>query len=312
MTSSSQSERERDAAVRLCAFRWLQEQVDLHDDVLALKLLRKGFEFEGRRVPLLGPQGIFKPAVLPSLPLSIATVPDGPYDDSFGPDGLLLYRYRGTDPAHRDNVGLREAMRLRVPLVHFHGVVPGRYLAIWPVFIVGDDPHRFTFRVAVDDVRLAQSAADPLARERFEARDADGRRAYITSQIRVRLHQRGFRERVLRAYRDQCALCRLRHRNLLDAAHIIPDTDPGGEPIVRNGLSLCKIHHAAFDRYLIGIRPDYVVEVQAAVLEEEDGPMLRHGLQGLHSSRILLPVTRGDHPDPQLLERRYAKFRSAA
>jgi predicted restriction endonuclease len=38
------------------------------------------------------------------------------------------------------------------------------------------------------------------------------------------------------------------HAALLDAAHIILDTEPQGEPTVRNGLALCKIHHAAYDR----------------------------------------------------------------
>jgi len=32
------------------------------------------------------------------------------------------------------------AMFRKVPLIYFHGVVPGRYLAVWPVFIVGDEP----------------------------------------------------------------------------------------------------------------------------------------------------------------------------
>src|SRR5205823_3605890 len=61
----------------------------------------------------------------------------------------------GTDRAHRDNAGLREAMRRQLPLVYFHGIVPGRYMASWPVFIVDDDPHALTFSVAVDDRQLA-------------------------------------------------------------------------------------------------------------------------------------------------------------
>ena len=87
------------------------------------------------------------------------------------------------------------------------------------------------------------------------------RRAYITTTVRQRLHQRGFRERVLHAYREQCALCRLRHTELLDAAHIITDREEEGTPQVSNGLSLCKLHHAAFDRFLLGITPDYTIPV---------------------------------------------------
>jgi len=41
---------------------------------------------------------------------------------------------------------------------------------------------------------------------------------------------------------------------------------------VPNGLALCKIHHAAFDMNILGIRPDHVVEIRTDVLEERDGP----------------------------------------
>jgi putative restriction endonuclease len=309
---SAHNSREVDSQVRVAAFRWIQQQVELIGDVLPLSILREGFQFEGTRVPLMGPQGIFKPAILPEIPLSITTVLHGPYDDSFANDGLLSYRYRGTDPAHRDNVGLRKAMQLQVPLAYFHGVVKGQYLAVWPVFVAGDDPARLTFKIVVDDAKTAEEAARSGTGDASPAREAESRRAYITSAVRIRLHQRGFRERVLRAYRDQCAFCRLRHRDLLDAAHIIPDNDETGDPTVTNGLSLCKIHHAAFDRLLIGVRPDYVVEVQPSILSEKDGPMLLHGLQGLHHTAIVLPSARADRPDPDRLAERYEKFRGAA
>jgi len=125
------------------------------------------------------------------------------------------------------------------------------------------------------------------------------------------LHQRKFRERVLDAYREQCALCRLRHSELLDAAHIIPDGEPGGEPVVENGIALCKLHHAAFDGFFLGIRPDYVVEVRSDILLEDDGPMLRHGLQGLHGARILLPRSKKSRPSADRLEVRYDRFLEA-
>ena len=122
-------DRARDAAVRNAAFEWLRAQVDSVGDVLPRALLAQGFEFNGHRVPLVSPQGIFKPKVLSDAPLSITTVPDGPYDDTIGPSGLLRYRYRGTDPEHPDNRRLRFAMHERLPLVYFHGVFRGKYVA---------------------------------------------------------------------------------------------------------------------------------------------------------------------------------------
>ena len=113
-----------DSNIRLAAFRFLEEQTRLapEDGALPRELLARGFMYEGQRVPLMGPQGIFKPRVLREIPLSITTVPivEGetrPYDDAFGPDGLLRYRYRGTNPAHHENVGLRLAMQRQVPLI---------------------------------------------------------------------------------------------------------------------------------------------------------------------------------------------------
>ncbi len=298
-----------DMQVRSAAFAWLREQMDLlGDDVLPRALLSRGFVFQGHRVPLISPKGIFKPRILPDIPLSITTAPRGPYDDSFGPDGLLAYRYRGSDPRHRDNAGLRLAMRRGTPLVYFHGVVPGKYLAVWPVFIVGDDPHGLTFTVAVDD---AQTVRDGLARGTGAADDASARRVYITSQVRQRLHQRGFRERVMQAYRRQCAMCRLKHAELLDAAHIIGDTEAGGDPVVPNGLSLCKIHHAAFDQNILGVDPDYRILVREDILHEKDGPMLRHGLQELQGSRLIVPRRADLRPDRDRLARRFEKFLKA-
>ncbi len=197
-------------------------------------------------------------------------------------------------------------MSERLPLVYFHGLVPGKYLATWPVFVVGDDPASLTFSVAVDDAQhlgLAR-APDPLA---ADSTPDELRRRYVTAAVKVRLHQRSFRERVLEAYRRQCAFCRFKHEEMLDAAHIVPDAHPDGEPLVRNGLALCTLHHAAFDRYFLGVRPDHVIEVRADLLGEEDGPTLV-GIQSLHGKRILLPTRPSQRPDPGLLSVRYHSF----
>ncbi|MBI2822534.1 MAG: HNH endonuclease [Acidobacteria bacterium] len=302
-------DREHDARVRTAAFEWLAHQVANHGDVLSRKVLATGFVLDGVRIPLVGPQGIFKPQVLREVPLSITTAPAGPYNDTFGPEGLLRYRYRGTDPGHADNRGLRLAMQRRLPLAYFHGVVRGRYVATWPVYVVADDPGHLVFSVAVDDavhLGLAQEDSDGVA-VHDDAESA--RRIYITAAVRVRLHQRAFRERVLDAYRRQCSFCRLRHEELLDAAHIVPDVHPEGEPLVQNGLSLCTLHHAAFDRSFLGLRPDYVIEVRLDILREHDGPTLVHAIQGLHGARIFLPTPPELRPARDLVEICYEQFR---
>src|SRR5712691_9508819 len=117
-----------DARVRLAAFEFLEavrRQLG-NDGAFPRSILAEGFMLDGQRVPLIAPQGIFKPKILPEMPLSITTIPivegqDRPYEDVLGSDGLLQYRYRGTDSQHRDNLGLRLAMQRKVPLIYFHG-----------------------------------------------------------------------------------------------------------------------------------------------------------------------------------------------
>jgi putative restriction endonuclease len=140
--------------------------------------------------------------------------------------------------------------------------------------------------------------------------DATQRRYYL--QLRTqRAHQAVFRANVLRAYRTRCTVCSLGHVELLDAAHIVSDRD-GGEPVIPNGLAMCKIHHAAFDSNIIGVRPDLVAEVRHDILDEHDGPMLLHGIQGIHGRTLVVPRKPQWRPDPVGIERRYEQFRDAS
>lgn len=113
------------------------------------------------------------------------------------------------------------------------------------------------------------------------------------------------------AYRDRCAICSLREIRLLDAAHIVPDLESGGTAAVSNGVSLCSIHHRAFDQDLVGISPDYRVHVSQRLREEEDGPMLDL-LKGFHGAPIVVPQGRARRPDPDRLSKRFDRFRGRA
>jgi putative restriction endonuclease len=133
------------------------------------------------------------------------------------------------------------------------------------------------------------------------------RRHYL-ALVQRRTGQARFRVTVLDAYASRCTLCRLRHRELLDAAHIVSYAE-GGTHQVSNGLAFCKIHHAAYDSDIVGVRPDGVAEVRRDVLEETDGPMLRHGLQEVHGVRLLLPRSPALRPSVEGLEKRWERFR---
>jgi len=82
--------------------------------------------------------------------------------------------------------------------------------------------------------------------------------------------------------------------------------------LVENGLSLCKIHHAAYDTNLLGISPDYVVRINRELMEDKDGPMLQHGLQEMDGRNLILPKRRTDRPSRERLAERFEEFKSAS
>jgi len=113
-------------------------------------------------------------------------------------------------------------MEQRWPVVYFYGITPGVYDALFPCYVIGDRPEELAFEIAADveHVRLDPATAGAPA-------DA-ARRRYGTATVKTRLHQRQFRELVVAAYQRRCAVCRLRHEELLDAAHILLDPDERG------------------------------------------------------------------------------------
>lgn len=119
---------DREWRARFAAFELLKE-LGAPETELTRTSLSRGFDLDGLRVPLLGPQGIWSPAGF-RVPLSISTIPSGPYSDHVDRNSnRLRYAYRGTDPTHRDNVGLRRAQTERVPLIYFYRTDPGHCLA---------------------------------------------------------------------------------------------------------------------------------------------------------------------------------------
>jgi putative restriction endonuclease len=301
-------EKDTERLMRVAAFTWLSDLHETYGDVVPYVELSKGFLFQDRQVRVLGPQGIFIPQG-GTVPLSITTAPPKagkprPYDDQIGDDHLLQYKYRGADISHRENAGLRTAMMEGLPLIYFWGIAVGQYFPVWPAFVVSDDPGSLTFLIGFDSEQVRSDG-------QLVDVGTTARRAYITQERLVRVHQAQFRQKVLVAYRSSCAICRLKHTELLDAAHILPDGHPLGEPIVPNGLALCKIHHAAFDRNILGIRANLRVEVRSDILDEVDGPMLKYGLQACDRQQILIPRRSEDKPRPEFLEERYQQFREA-
>lgn len=228
-----------------------------------------------------------------------------PYEDDFDPHtGAAIYHYRSGPIDQADNRALRAAHQLQTPLIYLWGLDPGQYLVIAPAFVTADDPQGRTVRIE-QGLPQKDVQGDGLV-------STDETRRYAMQLTRRRYHQERFRRAVLRAYRDSCAVCTLRERELLQASHIIRDTDPEGIAGVVNGISLCGIHHLAYDRNLLGIDPKGIVHIASRLLDRLDGPMLTGGLQGFHGAEILQPSSRSEQPEPERLAVRFSEFEAAA
>ena len=306
----------RDARLRQTAFDYVTRTAALQGGVLEYSDLARGFDYEGRRVPLINPQrGIFKPRQTAWL-LSVKTVFPRRggrvwYDDQrdahrqiYAGDDTVEYAFMGENSTAADNRWLHEAMERQVPVIYFLGVSPARYQPIIPAFVVGWQPERLRVELTFGAIVGASAQAT--------VPDAPERR-YALREVKQRLHQVSFRDAVLSAYGKRCAISRLPEPKLLDAAHIISDPDEQmGQLRVTNGLPLSKIHHAAFDAQLIGIDPDFRIHVSDRLLDLHDGPFLEQGLKTMAGRLIRLPRRREDYPDRERLAVRFEQFRKSA
>ena len=292
--------------VRARLFEWLEDRGAARRALSSEDL--KSFKFEGAVMTLRGMPGIWKPKELnAALTIRTAyTAPGGtpPYADELDrSDGLQRYKWQGDDPDARYQRDMREARLHDLPLVWLIGIgeEPTLYQAIYPVYVIDEEPAQRQFVLAVD------GAQRNLRSDLHVQTEADVRyRLELTTR---RVHQPVFRNMVMHAYGGACAVCRLRHASLIDAANIKEDKT-GGPATVDNGLALCKLHHSAFDSNILGIRPGKrpVVQVRRDVLEEIDGPMLLHGLQGRHGVELELPKSLASRPNSNYLSERYELF----
>lgn len=302
-----------DLAIRHSAFEHVRRLNSVHDTLTA-EQIAAGFIHNGQRLPLINRQrGIFKPRQMKSL-LSIVTVIPKKgarvwYDDQrevhrqiFLGEDTINYSFMGENPDAAENRWLREAMESQTPIIYFLGVAPARYQAHLPTFVLDWNPVTLKARIAFaarDDVTT--NTAPETATER----------RYALREVKQRLHQNMFREMVITAYGGRCALSGLPEPLLLDAAHIVADSDERfGQPTITNGLPLSKTHHAAFDKHMIGVDPDYRIHVSHQLLSLNDGPTL-NALKALHRQTLRPPRRAQDKPDRERLAMRFELFKAA-
>jgi predicted restriction endonuclease len=108
--------------------------------------------------------------------------------------------------------------------------------------------------------------------------------------VRVRLHQRFFRESVLASYGTTCCVCSNPVPQLLTASHIIPwaqREDLRANP--RNGLCLCCLHHNAFDCGLWTINESYEVLLSSELAAYLPNKILECSFVSFATTRIRMP-----------------------
>jgi putative restriction endonuclease len=155
---------------------------------------------------------------------------------------------------------------------------------------------------------LETKALERISRE--EAVDFDledivpKERRQVLQTVNRKIRDARFRANVLRAYSHRCCVCGVQ-LDLLDAAHIIPVEHERGTDEIKNGLSLCALHHRAFDHALIGVRTDYTI----ACSQKEFKRLRSIGWHGGESEfktalrdQILLPPKKEIYPAPEYLE----------
>ncbi len=242
------------------------------------------FEIENQRIFLKGQQGIFKPKEL-SLPLSITSTLDSPYADHVIGGTKILYDFAPPTREY-ENDGLKRCAEGELPLVYLLQVKrkPNpEYIVFAPAYVVDWDDVGRRFLIDLSEQQPAVSATHTGSPEQLliptvdEVRDFA--KTYAVTSVERRLHQAKFRNEVLSAYRERCAVCVLRLRPLLDAAHVVPDRDPKPTVNVTEGLSLCATHHRAFDARLLLFDSAYKIRIE-----------LPEGFRaGEGEERILLP-----------------------
>jgi len=220
-------------------------------------------------VHLKGQQGIFKPAELTEA-LSITTTIDNKHAQDTIEGSRVLYDYVSRD---HENDSLKRCAEAELPLIYFLQVKkrPPEYVIFAPVYVVGWNDESRCFIVDLSEQKPGEVVSPaPLRRQlplpvmRTPESPSEIReltRSYAVSTVQRRLYEARFRNAVLNAYGERCAVCRLRIRPLLDAAHVVSDREPKPDINVREGIALCATHHRAFDANILRYDDEYRIRV---------------------------------------------------
>jgi len=281
-----------------------------HGDAVPWGPISDGFEYGGERIHFLSPfgEGVWKPTQLAAGALSVRSTIASRYDDERVAEDRVWYDY---SPHGSRNDWLRQCMEDRLPLLYFLQVKPRpgvEYLVFAPVEVIADETARERFLLDLHPSELYEGREELDVEPVPERLHRVFERRYGVSEVRTRLFQAHFRREVLGAYGRRCSVCSLKESPLLDGAHLVPDREEPGEPRVSNGLSLCALHHRAFDRDLVGVTPDLTIHVFRERLEAPEEEPTRV-LTRFHEEELRVPDREDARPDPELVAHRWEAAR---
>ena len=101
-----------------------------------------------------------------------------------------------------------------------------------------------------------------------------------------------FKSIVYAAYDNRCAMCGIQ-LELIEAAHIVPHSHELGTDEIGNGISLCALHHTAYDRSLIFFDEDFNIIINELKMEYLEKMGLDSGFRkfkALSFDKIQLPA----------------------
>lgn len=275
------------------------------------------FTVDGEPVPLVPAQGISVSRPGSDIPVAVTlptTITAAGLLSPLSDDGMVRCRLTTGGKPTKPDEGLLRALEARVPVILLVATAPialshldksaEMYQAIFPVYV-----HRYSRLDTSFEFDLSQAyttgaliSAMPQSRV-YERRWASG-------MVQRRLHQPLFRRDVLTAYDAQCAVCGLNIVELLDAAHILPDRHELGVAWVRNGMALCKNHHAAFDANLLAVSPELTISIAPPLLSgSPQAPATRDAVSNLEGAHlVVVPTHENQRPHPDHLRDRFAEF----
>lgn len=101
-----------------------------------------------------------------------------------------------------------------------------------------------------------------------------------------------FKDNVNNAYGHKCAICGIQ-LELVEAAHIVPHSHEFGTDEVNNGITLCSLHHKAYDRSLIYFDDEFNILINERKMEYLEKVGKDSGFRKFNSlsfDKIRLPI----------------------